>query len=176
MAENKLRPKQQRFVEEYLIDLNATQAVIRAGYKAKNADVTGAQLLGNLRIQAAIQELQVKRSERTEITQDWVLSTLKKNVTRAMQEEPVRDREGNNIGEYRWEGSVVNRGLELIGKHLGMFGGNDTITVGGLDDRLRQKFAELVTSRKAGDGTATGCGTATGEADSPDSPEAVFPA
>lgn len=68
-----LTPKQARFVEEYLIDLNASQAAIRAGYSAKNANVEGARLLANASIAAAVAEAQQARSERTQITQDRVL-------------------------------------------------------------------------------------------------------
>jgi phage terminase small subunit len=104
-----------------LCDLNATQAAIRAGYAPGSADVTGARLLGNARIAAAVQEARAALSERTQITQDWVLTTLVENVERAMQAEPVRDREGEPTGEYTYQGSVANKALELIGKHLGMF-------------------------------------------------------
>ncbi len=48
MTKASLTPKQARFVEEYLIDLNATQAAIRAGYSAKTAEVQGSRLLGNV--------------------------------------------------------------------------------------------------------------------------------
>lgn len=68
-----LGPKQARFVEEYLVDLNATQAAIRAGYSAKNADVTGPRLLVNVGIASAVAKAQEKRSERLEITLDkWI--------------------------------------------------------------------------------------------------------
>ena len=50
----KLTEKQQRFVEEYLIDLNATQAAIRAGYSAKTADQQGSRMLANVKVQQAI--------------------------------------------------------------------------------------------------------------------------
>ena len=73
-----LTPKQQRFVEEYLIDLNATQAAIRAGYSEKTAKVIAAQNLSKLNVQEAIEEAQNKRAERTEITQDMVLQELAK--------------------------------------------------------------------------------------------------
>ncbi|MDU4393264.1 MAG: terminase small subunit [Acinetobacter ursingii] len=73
-----LTPKQQRFVEEYLIDLNATQAAIRAGYSEKTAAVIGAENLIKPNIAKAIEEAQNKRSERTEITQDRVLQELAK--------------------------------------------------------------------------------------------------
>ena len=72
MTKGKLTPKQARFVEEYLIDLNATQGAIRAGYSAKTANEQGAQLLAKLSIRGAVAEAQAIRSKRTEITQDEV--------------------------------------------------------------------------------------------------------
>jgi phage terminase small subunit len=69
----KLTAKQQRFVDEYLIDLNATQAAIRAGYSAANADKIGPELLGKTRVAEAVQERMKARQQRTEITQDRVL-------------------------------------------------------------------------------------------------------
>lgn len=71
-----LNNRQRRFVEEYLVDLNATQAAIRAGYSEKTADVQGPRLLGNVRIAAAIADAQRARSTRTGITQDRVLREL----------------------------------------------------------------------------------------------------
>lgn len=71
-----LTPKQQRFVAEYLIDLNATQAAVRAGYSAKTASSIGEQNLRKLEIASAIAEAQEKRSERTAIDADWVLKRL----------------------------------------------------------------------------------------------------
>lgn len=76
MSGDKLTPKQQRFVEEYLIDLNATQAAIRAGYSPKTAEQQGYQLLQKTSVVAAIAEAQEARSKRTEITQDMVLQEL----------------------------------------------------------------------------------------------------
>lgn len=72
-AAKKLTPKQKAFVSEYLIDLNATQAAIRAGYSPKTANEQGARLLANVSIAKAIQKATNKRQERTEITQDRVL-------------------------------------------------------------------------------------------------------
>jgi len=71
-----LTPKQRRFVEEYLIDLNATQAAIRAGYSEKSAKVTASRLLANVSIAAVVAEAQDERSERTKITADGVLEEL----------------------------------------------------------------------------------------------------
>lgn len=73
-----LTPKQQTFVDEYLIDLNATQAAIRAGYSSNRASEIGYQLLHKTTVRAAIDAAQAKRSERTEITQDMVLRELAK--------------------------------------------------------------------------------------------------
>ncbi len=76
-----LTPQQSRFVEEYLVDLNATQAAIRAGYSKKTANEQGAQLLAKLSIREAVAEAQEARSERTGITQDEVIQGLKKEAT-----------------------------------------------------------------------------------------------
>ena len=72
----KLTAKQQRFCDEYLIDLNATQAAIRAGYSEKNADKIGSELLGKTRVAEYIAERKADRMVRTEITQDMVLKEL----------------------------------------------------------------------------------------------------
>jgi phage terminase small subunit len=68
--------KQQRFVEEYLIDLKGTQAAIRAGYCEKTANRIASENLSKLDVQAAISEAQRRRAERTRITQDRVVEAL----------------------------------------------------------------------------------------------------
>jgi phage terminase small subunit len=73
-----LTPKQEMFVAEYLIDLNATQAAKRAGYSEKTAEQYGHQLLKKTLVADAIAEAQAKRAGRTEITQDRVLAELAK--------------------------------------------------------------------------------------------------
>lgn len=73
-----ITPRQQRFVEEYLVDLNATQASIRAGYSARTAEQQGPRLLGNVGVAQAIRAAQQARSARTEITQDMVVRELAK--------------------------------------------------------------------------------------------------
>lgn len=74
----KLTKKQRVFVDEYLIDLNATQACIRAGYSARNADVIGPQLLGKTWVAEAIQSAMRERSARTGITADRVVAEIAK--------------------------------------------------------------------------------------------------
>ncbi len=70
---NRMTPKQQRFVEEYLIDLNATQAAIRTGYSPNTADVQGSRLLSNIKVQRAVANRMAERSKRTEVAADRVL-------------------------------------------------------------------------------------------------------
>ena len=78
MAEKKLTSKQKMFVKEYLVDLNATQAALRAGYSEKTAYRTGADNLKKPQIQEAIQQAMQKREQRTEITADKVLEEYAK--------------------------------------------------------------------------------------------------
>ncbi|OJT01223.1 terminase small subunit [Marinobacter nauticus] len=73
---SKLTPKQQRFVDEYLVDLNATQAAIRAGYSEKTARQTGAQNLSKPVIADAIQERIGERSEKVGVDAQYVLKRL----------------------------------------------------------------------------------------------------
>lgn len=76
-----LTAKQQRFVAEYLIDLNATQAAIRAGYSEKTAAEQASRLLTNVKVSEAIQAAMKARSERTQIDADWVLKRLARDAT-----------------------------------------------------------------------------------------------
>jgi phage terminase small subunit len=71
-----MNDKQQRFAEEYLIDSNATQAAIRAGYSAKTAYSQGQRLLSHVEVRRAIQKAQDARAKRTEVTIDRVLTEL----------------------------------------------------------------------------------------------------
>ncbi len=101
-----MTPKQQLFVDEYLIDLNATQAAIRAGYSAKNADKIGPELLGKTRVAAAIAKAQAKRLERVTVSQDDVVKGLHSEAT--------------DKGEGSSHSARVSAWAHL-GKHLGMF-------------------------------------------------------
>lgn len=123
MSENgrSLTDKQRRFVEEYLLDLNATQAAIRAGYSEKTAQQQGSENLSKPVIAAAIAERQQAVSNKLELSAEWVLERLVENANRAMQAVAVTDNEGTKTGEYKYEGNVANRALELLGKHMGMF-------------------------------------------------------
>lgn len=73
MKRSKLTAKQTKFIQEYLVDLNATQAAIRAGYSAKTADVAGARLLRNVKVQSEISKKQEKLQKKTEISVERVI-------------------------------------------------------------------------------------------------------
>lgn len=136
-----ITPKQQRFVDEYLVDLNATQAAIRAGYSERTARSQGQRLLTDAAIADAITQGQATRSERTGITQDRVLrefasmafydpaaianqpmagpadiARLPENVRRAILGWGW-DRQGN----FTLKLANKQSALDSIGKHLGMY-------------------------------------------------------
>jgi len=117
----RLSQKQQAFVDEFIIDRNATQAAIRAGYSEKTAQEQSSQLLSKLIIQDAVNERLKEREKRTEITVDYILTNLKSIVERCLQVEAVLDKQGNLTGEYRFDASGANKALELLGKHLKLF-------------------------------------------------------
>lgn len=123
----KLTDKQTAFVREYLVDLNATQAAIRAGYSERTASRIGPQLLGKTCVREAIEKVQAKRAQRVEVTQDYVLSNLVEVVERTMQRAPVLDRKGEQVTDeegravWTFDAKGANRALELLGKHLGIF-------------------------------------------------------
>ena len=111
-----LTARQMRFVDEYLKDLNATQAAIRAGYKATTAvAANAARLLKNDKVQEAIEARKHARVERVELEQDWVVNELRKVAQRCL---PVEDDAGKPFA------NIVNVGvkaLELLGRHQGIF-------------------------------------------------------
>lgn len=111
----KLTRKQLLFCKEYIVDLNGTQAAIRAGYSKKTANEQAARLLANVSIKEAVQEQVDARTERTLITADFVLTSLKEVALRCMQKELVK------AGVWRFDSTGANRALELLGKHLNLF-------------------------------------------------------
>lgn len=120
-----MTPKQQRFVEEYLIDLNATQAAIRAGYSADTARQMGSENLSKPDIADAIAEAGAKRSEQAGIDAAYVLRQAVKLHERCMQEiSPVTDRKGEQVRDeagnplYEFNALGASKALELVGKHV----------------------------------------------------------
>ena len=120
-----LTQKQETFCLGILRGLTASDAYRQAyeagGMKPETIHRQAKSLMDNPKIAARIEELRAPAIEQAQITVAYVLDMLKTNLERAMQHEEVRDSEGRPTGEYRYEGSVANKALELLGKHLGMF-------------------------------------------------------
>lgn len=119
-----LNEKQKRFCEEYLIDLNATQAAIRAGYSDKTANRIASENLSKLDIQEYIAQLQQTRQERLKITQDEVVEKIVEVANRCMQAAPVKfmgkqvkDSQGNNL--WKFDSMGATKALDMLMKHLG---------------------------------------------------------
>lgn len=133
--------KQDRFCEEYMIDLNATQAAIRAGYSPKTAREQAPRLLANVSIQNRIAQLQAEQSRRTGVSADRVVRELAKIAfasdlidpeTASVKLDASRDDlaaiqsiKVKSFGEDGLEHEVKLadklRALDLLGKHLGMY-------------------------------------------------------
>ena len=142
--------KQKRFIEEYLIDLNATQAAIRAGYSPDTAEQIGYQLLQKTSVSVEVSKAMAERSKRTGISQDRILLELAKmafvEMTDVVDPETGKIKENASDddlsciqsvkvkpGNYGVEREVKlcdkKAALELLGRHLGMFKDNLNVTV-----------------------------------------------
>ena len=138
-----LTAKQRRFVDEYLIDLNATQAAIRAGYSKKTAEVQASRLLSNVKVQTVMQQLMLKRELRTEITQDKVLADIEKVKQHAMK--TGHDAQGNEVmNNY----PAALKASELQGKHLGMWVEKQSIEVTGKNGGALQSVLTTMTQEE----------------------------
>ena len=110
--------KQQAFVREYLIDLNATQAAIRAGYSEKTARAIGHENLSKPEIAAAIEVATEERAEKVALSQEWVLERLMNEA----------------LNDARSSARV--QALKLLGEHLGMFVKRSQVEITGVFDRI----------------------------------------
>ena len=147
---NKLTPKQKTFCEEYLVDLNGTQAAIRAGSSEKAAKEQGARLLTYANVKSALQGLMGKRSDRTQVKADdvvnelrligfsrldnyleWTASGVKLKSSEDLTDDQIAcvveiqesiTEKSNNI---KFKLGDKLKALELLGKHLGMFKENE---------------------------------------------------
>ena len=148
MVEKKYTNKQKRFIDEYLIDLNATQAAIRAGYSKKTAQQISSNLLLNVVIQEAIQEKLKKIEKKSELSQQWVLDRLEEITDRCLQRVPVmyydkvekeyvQEKDANGEGVWTFQPAGANKAVENIGRHLGMFNDKLDINVTGLPERMK---------------------------------------
>lgn len=95
-----LTPKQERFVAEYLVDLNATQAAIRAGYSEASAEQQGARLLSNAKVREVVDRARAERSEKTAINAQWVLERLAAEATADIAD--LYDSEGRILPVHQW--------------------------------------------------------------------------
>lgn len=170
MTKRQLSEQRQRFVDEYLIDLNGTQAAIRAGYSVKTAQEQSSRLLSNVMVQQAIAKAMAERSKRTGINQDRVLRELAKiafvNAVEVIDPKTAKIRDGAlpedtaaiqsvKVKEsFSESGQMTEReirmadklkALELLGKHLGMYQNNINVSVESsqkLDDIISQLGGE----------------------------------
>jgi len=134
-----LTPRQARFVQEYLIDLNGTAAAIRAGYAPASAHVQASRLLSKDKVAAAINSAKAKRSEETKIDAAWVLAECRRLYERCMNEiRPALtpagiQRTDPETGEklFTFNAGVAARALELIGKHTDIQAWRENITIDG---------------------------------------------
>jgi phage terminase small subunit len=150
----KLTEKQQRFVAEYLIDLNATQAAIRTGYSARTAEQIGYQLLQKTSVQQEIAQQMAERSKRTGISQDRVVLELAKialvnignlidpddgSILPTATEEDMACVESVKVKQIPTKSGDMGierevkiasklKALELLGKHLGMWSDKVEVT------------------------------------------------
>jgi phage terminase small subunit len=134
MEVKKLTAKQERFVQEYLIDLNATQAAIRAGYSEKTSYSIGQENLNKPEISDAIKRAGAKISERTEITIDAVMHDIESIKSSAMR---IRIRDDGEEEMMNYQAAL--KACELQGKRLGMF--TDKLHVSGgisIEDLLKE--------------------------------------
>ncbi|MDL2315700.1 terminase small subunit [Desulfovibrio sp. OttesenSCG-928-A18] len=114
MAKRKLTPKQRLFVAEYLKDLNATQAAVRAGYSQKTAYRIGAQLLQKTSVSEAVQKAMTARGKRTEITADRVLEQYGRMAFFDLRTLFGPDGQLKPITEWPDEAAAAVAGFEIV--------------------------------------------------------------
>lgn len=123
-------PKHERFCQELAKGTSAEKAYKAAGYKPNRGNA--AVLKQKQSISGRVTEILAEREkihgqatakavERAGLTKEWIIAKLVENAERALQAQQARDPEGNPVGDFKYEGSVANRALELLGKELGMF-------------------------------------------------------
>lgn len=151
--------RHERFAQELAKGKSQIEAYEIAGYKPDEPNAS--RLTSNDKVQARVAEILGRAAERTVLTKQWVIERLVQNVDRALQaQEVMRGDEGT--GEYRYDGAVANRALELLGKELGMFvdrreigdpGDFDRLTEQELEAKILERARQLNIPIGAGDST-----------------------
>lgn len=129
-----LTPKQQRFVDEYLVDLNATQAALRAGYSANTAQRIGSENLSKPLVAEAIFAAKSKRSEKTGIDAAWVLERLAQEAEADVAD--LYDAAGDIKAVDQWP-EIWRKGL-VTGVDVLSDGGDTKVTKMRFSDRIKR--------------------------------------
>jgi phage terminase small subunit len=146
--------KQEQFCQEFIVDLNATQAAIRAGYSARCARQAGPENMKKPAVAARIAELQAERAQRIEITAEQTLADLREaaDIALGRKEYPktvIVDGEPHTVMIKNVNLAAAARALELLGRHQGLFNDKLQIQHSGLDSLL-EAIAEVASSTPAG--------------------------
>jgi len=147
--------RHERFAQELFKGTSQQKAYVLAGFKEHPSNPS--KLAKDKRIIARLAELHSERatidreavakaSDALAIDKEWIMARLKENAERALQAIPVRDREGQTIGEYKYDGNVANRALELLGKEIGMFVDRSEVWTGRLDGLSRTERERVLDS------------------------------
>lgn len=146
-----INARHEMFAHEIAKGASSRDAYKAAGFTTESPgaiDACASRLLKSAKVRARIEEIQASISarvvEKTAVTKAWIIAKLVENVERAMASEPVRDAKGEPTGEYKYNGAVANRALELLGKEEGMFVDRKEIGAPGdfsnLDDAELREF------------------------------------
>lgn len=125
-----LNQRRKAFCAHYAVHFNGAQAAREAGYSATRANHTARELLEMPAIKAEIARINAERAERIDTEAFDVIGKTREVVERCMVAVPVTDRRGNPIdGEWTFDANAALRGLELLGKHEGLFNTNLNVTL-----------------------------------------------
>lgn len=138
----KLSGKQEMFCREYLVDLNATQAAIRAGYSEKTARQMACKMLTKAYIAEHIAKLNKERIKRVQVDADWVLTASKQLYDKCMEAEPLTDQDGNEIGFAKFNPSGAAKAIELVGRHVSIKAFEDQTK--GASEELAESVNKLI--------------------------------
>ena len=155
-------PRHEAFAQALAAGKSQEQAYALAGFKANRGNASTlvrkqqsilkrVEEIQGRKVEAEVRAVE-KLAEKIAVSKEYVISRLRENVDRAMQHRPVLDAEGNPTGEYRYDGMVANKALELLGKTLGLYierkeigdpGEFERMSDAELDQALREEVVRL---------------------------------